>query len=423
MSDNKFFHMGTAVYEVFLKSGMTPEQFADKIGCARGNVYNIFKRQSINAEQLVLISRALNHNFLLDLAKLVDENVSLPVNYSEDDSNFNENMVTLPSQKLLTVNDETYVSIIEEYITTEHHRPLIVIAYNTNHADDLLYKKAEEHYGSKGYKVMTDTVNLEVRPYKVPVFMEQSERICGKDLDAQIGDVVAAQQKSDKHLVFIVNIPACRLMFDAPYKELENEITQIYEVWNDRAHIVCLDSTGKLTARRHLKRYNGYTANHIIAWDFIEGLTYEHFKDSTGKPFDRQTVFDSIENLVNAYHYLVETKQVTEVDFDFSKMSVKKYENYLYNGQKVWIIHFPDILDPSQDAIRGIVETVGSKYYSTQVMLRPEGYYVLYREGTFIALDPYSPVWTPHFPEIPTDEELLDGAFNSRSKFRQYKRE
>lgn len=418
--------MGSAIYEEFLKSKMSPEQFADKIGCARGNVYNIFKRQSINAEQLVLISRALNHNFLLDLAKLVDDNLSLSVTYSDEGTSFNEDMVTLPSSKLLTVNDETYNSILEEYLTTEHHRPLIVIAYNTENADDLLYKKAEEHYGSKGYKMMNDTVNLEVRPHMVPVFIEQPERLCGKDLEAQIGDVVAAQQKSDKHLVFIVNIPECRLMFDAPYKALEDEISHIFELWSDRAHIVCLDSTGKLTARRRLKRYNGYTANHVIEWKLITGLTNGRFKDADGNIlFDQQTVFESVDCIVEAYHYLVKTKQIEEVDFDFSKMTIRKTEYRLWStfSNPIWILHYPDVIDPSQDAFKGLIDKCGeNSYRHYRLIVRPQGDYIQYCEGLFSTLDPDMGVGAPHWPVLPTDEDFIDGICNWGSRFCQYKK-
>lgn len=423
--------MGAAVYEEFQKSELTPEQFAEKIGCARGNVYNIFKRKSINAEQLVLISRALNHNFLLDLAMLVEDNVGLPAGFPEDDASSKEDMVTLPDGKLLTVNDDDYQSIVEEFITTEHHRPLIVVAYNTPNADDILYKKAEEHYGSKGYKMMTDTVNLEVRPYRVPVFTEQPERVCGKDLDTQIGEVVAAQKKSDKHLVFIVNIPECRLMFEAPYQALEDEINRIYQLWNDQAHVVCLDSTGKLTARRRLKRYNGFTANHIIACDFFKGLTEATFTDEEGKPFDCAEALQSAEKLTEVYQYLTTSNQITKADFDFSRMTVNKLTRRIKTAHEkdgedytFWIIHYPDFLDPSQDVIKGIVMYCGKilkddkerkvyKYY--RLIARPKGDYAMSWNRTLIAL---AEEYAPHWPDIPSDEDFLHEVCRDYRKLR-----
>jgi hypothetical protein len=424
MNDNKIFDMGKAVYDVFLKSGLTPEQFADKIGCARGNVYNIFKRKSINAEQLVLISRALNHNFLLDLAMLVEENVSLPAGTGEVNPGFSEDMVTLPEGELQTINDDAYQSVLEEYLTTEHHRPLIVIAYNSASADDILYRIAEQHYGIKGYKMMTDTVNLDIKPYKVPVFTEQNERTCGKDLDTQIGEVVAAQQKSDKHLVFIVNIPECRLMFEAPYQALEDEINRTYELWSDRAHIVCLDSTGKLTARRRLKRYNGFTANHVIAWDFFKGLTEATFRDADGVPFDCGEVMQSADRLTEVYNYLAESKQIIKVDFDFKRMSVKKEMRPYKNGKEftLWIINYPDFLDPSQDVIKGIIMYCGTIkkgdkdrkiYKNYRLIARSKGDYVMSWDRTILAL---TEEYAPHWPEVPSDEEFVKEVFRDYRK-------
>lgn len=45
------------------------DEFAGKICCTRQNVYNLFKRNSIDVVQLQLISKVLNHNFFLDLAR------------------------------------------------------------------------------------------------------------------------------------------------------------------------------------------------------------------------------------------------------------------------------------------------------------------------------------------------------------------
>lgn len=60
-------HIGHLVKSVFDESGMTVAEFARRIHCTRNNVYSIFERQDIGVEQLILISKALKHNFLDDL--------------------------------------------------------------------------------------------------------------------------------------------------------------------------------------------------------------------------------------------------------------------------------------------------------------------------------------------------------------------
>lgn len=51
---------------------MSVATLAEKICCARANVYNIFKRRNIDIALLALISKVLHRNFVLECAKAVD---------------------------------------------------------------------------------------------------------------------------------------------------------------------------------------------------------------------------------------------------------------------------------------------------------------------------------------------------------------
>lgn len=44
-------------------------EFAERIHCKRNNVYDIFKRNTIDVMQLIAISKVLKHNFIADIAK------------------------------------------------------------------------------------------------------------------------------------------------------------------------------------------------------------------------------------------------------------------------------------------------------------------------------------------------------------------
>lgn len=57
---------------------------------------------------------------------------------------------------------EGYSTILDEYLVTDHKQPLIVITNVNDAADDLLYKKAFELYGNRGYKMMTNTCNIDL---------------------------------------------------------------------------------------------------------------------------------------------------------------------------------------------------------------------------------------------------------------------
>lgn len=58
-------------------------EFADKIDCERGNVYNIFKRNNIDIALLRKISEVLEHNYFEDLAKDIDLARPVPLDEKE----------------------------------------------------------------------------------------------------------------------------------------------------------------------------------------------------------------------------------------------------------------------------------------------------------------------------------------------------
>lgn len=60
-------HIGHLIKEVFDEKGISVTEFARRINCARPNVYSIFERYDIGVEQLLVISEALEHNFLDDI--------------------------------------------------------------------------------------------------------------------------------------------------------------------------------------------------------------------------------------------------------------------------------------------------------------------------------------------------------------------
>lgn len=56
-------HIGQIIEKEFYRQGRSVTWFASKLCCDRTNVYNIFKRESIDTSLLTKISRTLNHDF------------------------------------------------------------------------------------------------------------------------------------------------------------------------------------------------------------------------------------------------------------------------------------------------------------------------------------------------------------------------
>ncbi len=59
-------HIGNMIKEELNYQGRTVNWFAKGIYCEKSNVYKMFKRKSIDLEQLMKISEVLDHNFLKD---------------------------------------------------------------------------------------------------------------------------------------------------------------------------------------------------------------------------------------------------------------------------------------------------------------------------------------------------------------------
>lgn len=59
-------HIGQLIRSELKRQGRTVAWLAAKIYCEKSNVYKLFRRKSIDLEQLMRISEALDHNFLKD---------------------------------------------------------------------------------------------------------------------------------------------------------------------------------------------------------------------------------------------------------------------------------------------------------------------------------------------------------------------
>ncbi|MBE6313170.1 MAG: XRE family transcriptional regulator [Bacteroidales bacterium] len=56
-------HIGQEIKKELIRQERTPTWLAKKISCQSQNVHNIFKRKSIDTEQLLRISNALQYDF------------------------------------------------------------------------------------------------------------------------------------------------------------------------------------------------------------------------------------------------------------------------------------------------------------------------------------------------------------------------
>lgn len=61
--------VGARVKEILFKQKRSAKWLADQIPCERTNVYDIFKRDDMNVQLLMKISRILAHDFFEEISK------------------------------------------------------------------------------------------------------------------------------------------------------------------------------------------------------------------------------------------------------------------------------------------------------------------------------------------------------------------
>ena len=66
------FHLGKLIRKELKRQKRTVSWLAESINCDRTNCYCIFNRQYIDIELLKRISKALQHNFFIDLANYME---------------------------------------------------------------------------------------------------------------------------------------------------------------------------------------------------------------------------------------------------------------------------------------------------------------------------------------------------------------
>ncbi len=69
-------HIGKLIETELRRQERSVTWFARKLFCERTNVYNIFKRQSIDTETLLRISQILHHDFFKYYRKEMEEAVA-----------------------------------------------------------------------------------------------------------------------------------------------------------------------------------------------------------------------------------------------------------------------------------------------------------------------------------------------------------
>lgn len=121
------YHIGHEIEKEMRAQGMTARQLANEINLSPQAVYDIFKKDYIATDRLAMIQRVLERDFFKELSEALNNGGMLAE--KEDESVIKERIeMLMPEDKLHVLDWEQYHDLAEEFIITEHHKPLIIYA-------------------------------------------------------------------------------------------------------------------------------------------------------------------------------------------------------------------------------------------------------------------------------------------------------
>ena len=122
------YHIGHEIEKEMRAKGMTARELAGEINLSPQAVYDIFKKNYIATDRLAMVQRVLGRDFFRELSEALNNGGVLAE--KEDESVVKERFdMLMPEDKLRVINREQFYQLAEEFVNTEHHKPLVVF-YN-----------------------------------------------------------------------------------------------------------------------------------------------------------------------------------------------------------------------------------------------------------------------------------------------------
>ena len=230
--------IGKLIYEEVKRKNLTITQFAKLIHTSRANAYGIFNRTDINTKQLIQISKALQRNFVEEVATetrmqlgLLPE-PSLAANSklsSLVDPLRNEVEGAFFSEKEFTKNREGLKAVLKEYFESDHRIPMIILEMGyTFGAREVVKQVANEVFPSIGSAPCPNVLDVNlVRSMPAKVFfdyIDQSTFDTNADCDDRLSQICRVQGDVNKKFVCIIHT-------DPVVTKVNNDDVQTFDQW------------------------------------------------------------------------------------------------------------------------------------------------------------------------------------------------
>ena len=227
-------HIGEIIKKEMERQKMSKEEFADKISTSRSNIYNIFERQHFNTGQLETISKVLNKNVFLLIAKEMERDMTGEGEFLDSVGKLRRDLEKEnPGMRFIGGEDitrerEGMKMVLEEYFKKPHVKPLLIIEVGyTFSATEVVKQIAQEMFGNNGYAVCPKVLNnvVALRSLPQPVlsdYIDKNGYGSAEGIEHRLSDIYQAQQNVKKHFVCILHV------------ESQNEKYEVCDIWKDQ---------------------------------------------------------------------------------------------------------------------------------------------------------------------------------------------
>jgi hypothetical protein len=112
-------HIGSLIEKKIKEKGKLKKWVAAEMGMSRDNLNDIFKKQSINSEQLTNFCRVIGHDFFKDLAETTGQVNEPTAKYGENDATKIKFVITDDPEGIV---DSEFMDALNAFIEFEDQR-------------------------------------------------------------------------------------------------------------------------------------------------------------------------------------------------------------------------------------------------------------------------------------------------------------
>lgn len=238
------YHVGNEIKKELSAQGKSARWLANEICLTPQAVYDIFKKDDINTDRLIKIQRALGRDFFMEYSQYV-KNGGVVAN-EEDESVLQERFALLmPEDKLRVLKRETYEELIEEFVLTEHHKPLVIftndpyIKGSVERVVDRELKTGKIYYvdliGMRKKGISDDAIIRQVHAMPHPIMHVG----CNGGNESFSFMVKLAQETGKKVFAYCLENP--HLNNYTNNLEYYDRAIQLFSAWHEQIHFAYID--------------------------------------------------------------------------------------------------------------------------------------------------------------------------------------